>query len=251
MLNRALESVLGQDGVRTVPLLVINGPDRDPELTRELRNDRRMKVTTLDDASLPTALLTGRGMVDTPWFAELDDDDLLVPGALARRVQALESDPEYDAVVTNGVKRDATGDTLSITDASVVRDDPLRALSQRNWLLPGSYLCRTETVGPELFEGMPRYLECTYLAFRLATDYRLQFLDYPTVVWHTDTPRSESKSREYVLGQVAAIQRLLELGLPSDAQARLRQRASNASHNIARLHLREKNLGDAWVLPKG
>jgi glycosyltransferase involved in cell wall biosynthesis len=246
LLDCALASVLDQDGVRAVPLMVINGPDRDPELTRELRNDRRMRVTVLDDANLPAALLTGRGMVDTPWFAELDDDDLLLPGALARRVQALESRPDCDAAVTNGVKRDATGDTLSIPDMSAVRNDPLRALSQRNWLLPGSYLCRTETVGPELFEGMPRYLECTYLAIRLANDYRLHFLDCLTVVWHTDTPRSESKSREYVLGQVAATRRLLELGLPSDVQARLRRLASNASHNIARLHLRERNLGEAW-----
>ena len=49
-----------------------------------------------------------------------------------------------------------------------------------------------------------------------------------------------------MLGQVAAIQQLLELGLPSDVQARLRRQVSNASHNIARLHLREKNLGEAW-----
>jgi glycosyltransferase involved in cell wall biosynthesis len=246
LLVRALQSVLGQDGVRAIPLLVINGPDRDPAVTRELRSDHRLRVTTLDDASLPAALLTGRGMVDTPWFAELDDDDLLLPGALSRRVQALESGPEYDAVVTNGVKRAATGDTLNIPDTSVVLGDPLRALSHQNWLLPGSYLCRTDTVGPELFEGMPRYLECTYLAIRLATDYRLQFLDCPTVVWHTNTPRSESKSREYVLGQVAAIRQLLELGLPSDVRAQLRRRVSNASHDIARLHLREKNLGEAW-----
>lgn len=246
MLMRALQSVLGQSGVRAVPLLVMNGPERDRELTQELQKDPRLRVTILDEASLPAALLTGRSMVDSPWFAELDDDDLLLPRALVDRVEALDAGAESDAIVTNGIKRGATGDTLNIQNIALVREDPLGALARDNWLLPGSYLCRTDAVGPELFEGMPRYLECTYLAIRLATDYRLQFLDRPTVVWHTDTPHSESKSRAYVLGQVPAIERLLELDLPHDIRARLRQRASTASHNIARLHLREKNLREAW-----
>ncbi len=246
LLHQALQSVLSQDSVAAVPILVINGPDRDPELTRELQNDRRLRVIVLEDASLPAALLAGRRMVDTPWFAELDDDDLLLPRALADRVEALEANPDCDAIVTNGLKRAGTGDTLSIQNISVVRHDPLRALAKENWLLPGSYLCRAETVGPGLYEGMPQYLECTYLAISLASRFRLQFLDRPTVVWRMDTPRSESKSRAYVLGQVTAIRRLLELDLPPDVRTRLRHAVSSASYNIAKLYLREKNLSQAW-----
>ncbi len=246
LLHQALQSVLSQEGVAAVPILVINGPERDPDLTRELQNDRRLRVIVLEDASLPAALLAGRRIVDTPWFAELDDDDLLLPRALADRVEALAANPECDAIVSNGLMRASTGDTLSMRDTSFIRHDPLRALAHGNWLLPGSYLCRTETVGPELFEGMPRYLECTYMAIRLATEYRLQFLDRPTVVWRMDTPRSESKSRAYVLGQATAIRRLLELNLPPDMRIRLRHRIADASCDIAKLYLRERNLGPAW-----
>ena len=246
LLRRALDSVSAQEAVCAVPLVVINGPDRDPELTRELHADRRLRVATLEQADLPTALRAGREMVQTNWFTELDDDDVLLPGALAVRVQALEERPEFDAVVTSGFRRDAAGDALSIDDVRIVEQDPVRALLRHNWLLPGAWLCRTDTVGPGLFEGMPRFRECTYLALRLATSYRIKFLDCPTVVWHADTPLSESKSRGYVIGGVAALRRILELDLPSDVRAQFRTSISNACNAIADLHLKEGNLKKAW-----
>jgi glycosyltransferase involved in cell wall biosynthesis len=79
LLKRAIESVLAQEDVRVVPIVVINGSERDPELTSEIIADRRFRVVTLENADLPAALRTGREMVDTRWFAELDDDDLLMP----------------------------------------------------------------------------------------------------------------------------------------------------------------------------
>ena len=246
LLRRALDSVLAQEAVSVVPLVIINGSDRDAELTRELQADRRLRVVTLEDADLPNALRTGREMVDTNWFAELDDDDVLLPGALAVRVQALEQRPEFDAVVTNGFMRDSAGDTLNISDVFFVERDPLRALLCHNWMLPGAWLCRTHTVGPQVFEGMPRFLENTYLALRLATSCRIKFLDCPTVIWHTDTPLSESKSRAYVVGQAAALRRILELDLPLDVQAQFRSRVSDACNAIARLYLQEGNLKKAW-----
>ena len=45
-----------------------------------------------------------------------------------------------------------------------------------NWLLPGSWLCRTEAAGPKFFDGMPRFLECTYLGLRFAAECRIRCL---------------------------------------------------------------------------
>ena len=58
--GRALDSVLAQKDVRVDPIVVANGPDCDPDL------------------------------VDSPYFAELGDDDLLLPGALAARMLGVE-----------------------------------------------------------------------------------------------------------------------------------------------------------------
>ncbi|MGH7506143.1 MAG: glycosyltransferase family 2 protein [Longimicrobiales bacterium] len=246
LLRRALESVLAQQCVHVAPIVVINGTAADPSLVRELRADRLLRVVALERADLPAALCAGRALVDTPFFAALDDDDLLLPGALAARVAAVEAEPGFDAVVSNGLRRDLRRDVLHLTDITRIERDPVGALPRSNWLLPGSWLCRSEKVGPWLFEGMPQYLECTYLALRLATRSRLQFLDEPTVIWHVDTPASVSRSRDYILGQVPALLRILELDMPAGVRTEFRAKLSYACHAIAYLHLTEGAVGKAW-----
>ena len=246
LIGRALESVLTQEDVRVVPLIIINGPERDQALTNELCSDPRFHVSILNNADLPAALLAGRKLVDTHFYTALDDDDILLPRALANRVQVLTERPEFDAVVTNGLRRNAAGDVLHIPDISIVERDPLRAMLEQNWLLAGSWLCRTDRVGYGLFEGMPNFRECTYLAYQLATGFRVTFLDMPTVAYYRDTPLSESKSRDYILAGPAARRRMLELVLPLDVRAQLSKGISRDCYRISRLYHDEGNFIKAW-----
>lgn len=250
LLRGAIDSVASQTGVRGVPLVVLNGPDRDPVVEHMLRADRRVRLLTLDAASLPDALLAGRAAVDTPWFATLDDDDHLLPGALALRVRALERRPDYSVVVTNGYRHDGATSTPNVPlgEGAAVSADPLRALLRRNWLLPGSWLCRSDAVHASLFEGMPRYLECTWLAMRFATEHRMLWLDEPTVVYRVGSPAAESLSAEYLGGQMDALRRLLALRLPDDVRRELRRRVAAAYHDASRARLHAGALGDAWRL---
>jgi glycosyltransferase involved in cell wall biosynthesis len=235
-LLRAVESVLSQQGVRAIPIVVVNGPMRDAELTRELARRPNLRLTVLQDADLPAALKVGREQVDTPWFGVLDDDDELLPNALATRVEGLRDRPEYDVIVTNGLLRGREGDELNVADFSKCAIDPLRALMDRNWLVPCSGLFRTSAVDVPIFDGIPQYLEWTYLAIRISTSCKITFLNRPTFVYYTDTQLSRSKSRDSVLGGPAAIERLLELELPPDVRARLEMRVGMARHCAADLH---------------
>jgi glycosyltransferase involved in cell wall biosynthesis len=245
-LQRALASVLSQEGVRAVPLVVINGDERDPDVVRQLHVDPRIRVASVPERGIPEALRAGRDLVDTPWFSRLDDDDLMLPGALALRVSALESQPGLEAVVTNGYRRDATGDTLHVTNPTEVQRDPLTALLTSNWLLPGSWLCRTTSIGSDVFRSAPHSLECTYLAVQLASRRRMVFLGQPTVVWHTDVPASESKSREWHLGEADALATILELDLPKDFREGIRRKIAPACHSAASRFLAEGSPADAW-----
>jgi len=245
-LQRAIASVLSQEGVRAVPLVVINGDECDPGVVRELNAEPRIRVTSVPERGIPEALRAGRDLVDTPWFSRLDDDDVMLPGALALRLATLEAQPGLDAVVTNGYRRDASGDTLHVTDSSAVQRDPLAALLTSNWLLPGSWLCRTTSIGSDIFRDAPHALECTYLAVQLASRHRMLFLEQPTVVWHTDTPGSESKSREWHLGEADALVRILELELPGDFRESIRQRIAPACHSAASRFLAEGSPAEAW-----
>ena len=245
-LQRAIASVLAQEGVRAVPLVVINGDERDPGLVRQLTADPRLRITSVPERGIPEALQAGRDLVDTPWFSRLDDDDVMLPGALALRVATLEAQPGLDAVVTNGYRRDSAGDTLHVIDATAVQRDPLGALLTSNWLLPGSWLCRTASIGSDVFRDAPHSLECTYLAVRLASRGRMVFLEQPTVVWHTDIPASESKSREWHLGEADALTRILELELPEDFRKGIRGKIAPACHSAASRFIAEGSPSEAW-----
>src|SRR5438094_105821 len=100
-LIRAIESVVSQQGALGIPLVVVNGPFASAELRERLARRRDIRVITREEAGLPLALKTGRAAVDTSYFAVLDDDDELLPGALITRLQALD-EAAADVVVTSG-----------------------------------------------------------------------------------------------------------------------------------------------------
>ena len=247
LLKRAIQSVLAQENVHTVPIIVVNGSDRDPELMSELVTDHRLRVTTLEQADLPNALRIGRQLVDTPWFAELDDDDILVPRALLIRIEALHEEPQFDVVVTNGVRRSTNGDERQfVENIAIIQADPLRAMMRHNWLLPGSWLCRTDAVGNDTFKTVPKFRECTYIGLQFSLNHRIKFLDCPTVVYHTDTPQSESKSQQYLLGVADATRQFLELNLPTDVRDNIRMALGEACSANANYFLQKRNFSSAW-----
>jgi len=246
LIDRAIDSILDQTGVRAVPTVIVNGPARDPDVTRALMGDVRLRVHIIEERGLANALRVGRRLVDSPWFAELDDDDELLPCALESRVEALIRHEDYDCVVTNGYRRCFGEDTLHVADMNVVERDPVRAFWDLNWLLPGSYLCRTDRVRPDLFDGTPEFLECSYLALRLATTYRIRFVQSPTVIWNQHMPASLSNSRGFILSQPQAHEHLLKLKLPPYARRKVLERIVANLHSGSDFLLGEGARLEAW-----
>jgi glycosyltransferase involved in cell wall biosynthesis len=250
LLERALHSVISQTDVYAVPIVVVNGARYDPQVIAAIRACERAHVVMMEHEGLPEAKVAGRRAVDAPYFTELDDDDELPAGALSARVGVLEQRSDCDAVVTNGLVRNGTEERVLNADTPAIARDPLGALTQTNWLLPGAWLARTDRVGPEIFDGMPNYLECTWLALRLAGEYRIAFTERPTVVWNANSPHSRSLSREYVIGQVDGLRRILEMPLPPRIHAIYRRRVSTACHSVAdrMLHDGERSASWRWHL---
>jgi hypothetical protein len=185
-------------------------------------------------------------MVETEWFTALDDDDMLLPNALALRLGALEGRRDCAAVITNGFIRNDDGDRLHMGPDHRVNADPLRAMLEKNWCLPGSWMCRSSMVDVEVFEGMPSFLECTYLAMRIACEHPIVWLDEPTVVYRVGSPSAESLSRAYVLGQVLALRRIVALNLPEDVRRVFRARIAGAYHAASDHERASGALREAW-----
>jgi glycosyltransferase involved in cell wall biosynthesis len=245
-LFRAIDTVVSQQGARGIPLVVVNGDCGAPEVLERLRGRADIRVTILKEAHLPRALHAGRTRVDTPYFAVLDDDDQLLPGALRTRLELLTSAAGADVAVTSGFFERSGRREINIADFGRIQADPLRMLLVQHWLPPCAGLFRTSAVTADFFEAIPRYREWTYLAIRLALDLRISFAARPTFVYSVDTPDSLSKSRTYGLGGPPAIARMLELQLPADVRAALRVRLAGDLHGAASLELEEGNYRAAW-----
>jgi hypothetical protein len=76
-LTEAIRSALDQAGVTTTVIVMLKGPERDPKIERALRDNMGVTLVVRDERGLPSALAVARAMVQTPWFATLDDDDCI------------------------------------------------------------------------------------------------------------------------------------------------------------------------------
>jgi len=246
-LRRALETILSQEDVRAIPIVAFNGPQVDESLVADVAALPDVRICVLADASLPGALREARRLVESDWLSALDDDDELLPAALARRLAILEARPECSVVVTNGIIRTPRGDVLNLpTDAAFERA-PMQWMLRKNWMLAGSWLCRSEALPETIFAGMPAYLENTYLALSLAAKVRIAFdLDEPTVIHNHGRVDSTFASPAYSLGQEAALRRILELELPPDVRREYERRLGYACSVAARVHAERGELAVAW-----
>jgi hypothetical protein len=83
------------------------------------------------------------------------------------------------------------------------------------------------------------------MAFKLGASRPFRFLDMPTFRLH-DSDGSLSKSDEYHVGNVAAIERILALPLPNHVRAGLRRRLGAAHHTISVRQLAAGYRAGAW-----
>lgn len=243
-LCRAIASAKAQEGVEVVTIVVANGPQRNEGLLRDLAKGVRLAI--LEEANMPKALLHGRKMVSTPYFSELDDDDVLLSHALRSRLSAFEQNPSADVVVSNGFVNNSGQEIASHERICACAADPLRSFLDKNWLHDGSALFRSDSVGPEFFSGMPRYLEWTYLAVRLALQRKIVFVDCPSFIHYMDHPFSVWASRECLLGRPEALRRILDLDLPVDVRKRFELKLAKACEAASRLCFSEGGYLDAW-----
>lgn len=247
LLERALASILErQDGLGR-PIVVVNGTLFDEALLRRLQARTDITLVCRAKPSLSAALFAGRKQVDTPYFATLDDDDELLPDALAKRLAALTADPTADLVVTNGYYDDGrVTEHLDYPNLARLARDPIRSVLEKPWLQSINALYRSDRVTVRDFEGMPDYLEWTWFALKLARRHRIAFLDEPTYRLNRGEPDSLSFSNQFYFGVPRAIRAILTLDLPADVRREFRHRLSASLHDVSDRARRAGNYRLAW-----
>lgn len=193
-LFRALDSIQDQRGVAARPVVIVNGGQSDPATVAALQRRPGIVLGRVEQASLRLARAAGRDLVSAPFFAYLDDDDELVADSLQAPLAWLGDHADCDVVVSTGhfVGRDgALSGFTRIADH--LTGKPALGLLEDGWLVPGAFVCRTQTIPADMLRGPWDNMEWTHLAFELcARRKRLHFMDVPTMRYH-DTPGSLSK----------------------------------------------------------
>lgn len=244
---RALASIASQEGVSARACVVLNGQDPDPTVVADLRTRPDIDLIERGQASLPGAIAAGLEAANSSFVTVLDDDDFLLPGALGRAASVLEKSPSLVGVVANGIVRGSDGDSPSMSDVASIRRDPLAALLERNWLLPGSWLARRVDLPGSFNDSLPTGGESTTIAVRLVLAGPVEFLTDPAVVWHADRSDSIRRSRPADGVELALVRHILSLPLPRAARRGFRRRLGRALHSESdRQRARDRPL--AWRL---
>ncbi|MEM7045364.1 MAG: glycosyltransferase [Pseudomonadota bacterium] len=246
-LERAIASVTSQAHARAIPLVVVNGQRYDVDLVAGLKRRKDLRCVQLEAAGVSNARLEGRRLVDTPYFAFLDDDDELLPDALEQRLAAF-VETSSDVVVTNGYRESEHGRQIIFPRFDHHPDDPARALLEENWLASAGGFYRTDKIEPKLLQDLPDYLEMTYLAFLLAHRSQIVRLNQPTFVVHAGAAEQASESFAYLLSSPDVLQRMQSITSRKDLKSRLGCRRANALHQASETALRYRKLGSAWRL---
>ena len=245
-LLRAIESLRRASSERLRILVVVNGSRFDPETVSIVRDAPDVDVVQIEVGSLPYALEVGRGLVETPYFCFLDDDDEYLPGAIDFRVRALEDESEADLVVTNGYRYDGKQSSVALKPLDSVSSDPLGSLFEGNWLASCGGLFRSDRISREMFSDINAYTEWTWIAFRLALEGRKVAVIAAPTFRINETAGSASKSVAYRRAFLGLYRMMLEAGLPKEIERKVYRRISDVWHELAVVELYQGNRAEAW-----
>jgi len=245
-IQRAIDSLRAQSGVSVRPIVVVNGERFDAVLRARLESDPFLRVHYVERGSNGGAQRVGRQLVESEFFAFLDDDDELLPDTLALRVQPLLRDGSLAAVVANGLRSVRGQPEVPAVTLPVDLDQAAERIMGSNWLASCGGLFRSARVGTEYFDGVTDYFEWTLIAVRLLlAQVPMVFVDRPVFRIH-ETPRSLSRSSAYDAAWCVFLERLLRLPLTGGMRRRVAERLAVSYNTRSVVHLHQDELREAW-----
>lgn len=246
LLVRAIDCIVGQEGVRARPIVVVNGTRFDPGLVAQLKTRTDILFIQLHPGGLFVARRTGFEAVTSEFFGIHDDDDFLLPGALARRLAAISGNEKVDWVVSDGVFVWPDREVPFIPSIEHLRRDPYGMLLDYCWLCSAGNLFRRTAITGDLFDSVPS-MEITYIAFRLLAEGRMPAIVEEPTFKYFFYPDSLSKKDHYNLPAAQAIHTMMKLPVPRWVRRKLAQKYRQGMHNIADHHCAHGRQREAWA----
>lgn len=210
-LRRAISSALDQGKAAVRVIVVVNGDRFNQALVDELRSRADVQLHHLATAGVSAARYAGRGLVETEYFAFLDDDDEFLPDGLTKGLDYLEKNSDVDLVVTNGYRIFEDRCELCFPQFGQMTEDPALDLFRENWLTSAGGLYRTDRFDVSFFSDLPNYFELTVLALKVALQKKIVRIDTITHLLHSYGSDRVSVSEEYFEHQLDMLDKLASL----------------------------------------
>jgi glycosyltransferase involved in cell wall biosynthesis len=246
-LLEAINSVLEQEGVNALPLVILNGNIFDETIFESLQARKDIRFYYQEKGSLPDAIIKGRNLVEAEFYGFLDDDDVLLKGTLALKLNEFKQYSDTDVVVGNGyIGRFGPGQLMHDSLSLSCQKNPLLALLDSNWLASPGGLFKTTSVASDFFIDLPKYFEWSWVAFNLALNgKRIRFIDAPTF-YVNDSENSLSKDKENTKAFIDVTMRMLSRSKGHHIHKSLKERLGGAFHCAADQAIQDRSLRQAW-----
>lgn len=147
-LGEAVGCVLGQSGVETALLLIVNGPDRQAALAAEslASGDARIRVLFREEPGLSGALNLALRSTNAEFVARMDDDDRCEPHRLDIQFRQMRERPGLAAVGCAWRVLGPDGRSVSLVRPPTEPAELFARLLEGNCLAHGSMLLRRGAV---------------------------------------------------------------------------------------------------------
>lgn len=233
-LRRAVGSI-GESapGVDVETLVILNGQSCDPTVLAWLTGSP-LRLERITEASAGRSLTEGFARAGGRWVLFLDDDDQLLPDALARALRRAESSDNIDLLVCDGEFHERDGVRRLLTDFPDLERDPMSSFLRGNWLAPSGALYRRDQLSSDIFRDLPAFFEWSLVAFRLCLRrVPLSVHDEPLYAMDRGRPDSLSKSLAYALALPSVIEQMRSETSDPAVREALGRRLSAAHHDCA------------------
>jgi glycosyltransferase involved in cell wall biosynthesis len=182
----AIDSILSQTFGDFVLYVVDDGStDGSGDLVAEKAAlDRRIHLIRQDNHGIVASLNRMLALVDTPFVARMDADDIAMPDRFARQLERMEAEPELGALGTQFEEIDTTGQRISSGAAMPVGTLLVHAeLEHRQPIANPTTMFRTQALRDAgLYRAAFRYCEDYDLFLRLSEIARIDNL--PDILFH-------------------------------------------------------------------
>ncbi len=206
LVDRAIESVLAQEGVR-IELIVVDDGSTDgtaEHVRARWGSDARVVLVEKENGGCSSARNVGIERARGRYVAFLDSDDTCLPGRLSRQAEGLDARPDAAISICDARFETEDGEVLCTMHAhkGFLPPTSLEAMFDGAWAAPSTWMLRIDAARALRFDATIPYQEDTDFLFRfLASGRRAMLLSEVLVVYADDefaggTPRLSRQKEE-------------------------------------------------------